>query len=215
MKSFPERCCTVHSSGIISFIFLTMILAILSGCASPGPKYLNLAYPSIHPAGERKQSAGLSRFTDKRADTPKGYVGYRQLLGGKEEIFVVTGQDLSAALTRVTRSFLEHKGFSVTLVPAWPATPRGVSQMPEKFHRVVAADINQFVCRAEKNAATTRMTLVIDLTFYLGSPDKNQITTIPVALTLERTELVFSRKKLETFINDAMQEILVKAFFLI
>jgi hypothetical protein len=215
MKSFPKRCCTVHSSGIISFIFLTMILAILSGCASPGPKYLNLAYPSIHPAGERQQSAGLSRFTDKRTDTPKGYVGFRELLGGKEEIFVVTGQDLSASLTRVTRSFLEHKGFSVTLVPPWPLTARGVSQMPEAFHRVVAADINQFECQAEKTGATTHMTLVIDLTFYLGTPDKNQITTIPVALTLERTELVFSHKKLETFINDAMEEILVKAFFLL
>ncbi|MCA1795905.1 MAG: hypothetical protein LC660_18935 [Desulfobacteraceae bacterium] len=173
MKSFFPRCCAVQSSGIISLIFPAIILALLSGCASPGPKYLNLAYTSMVPAGERDQSAGLSRFTDKRTDMSKGYVGYRHLLGGKQEIFVVTGQDLSAALTRVTRSFLEHKGFSVTLVPPWPLTARGVAQMPETFTRVVAADINQFECQAEKTGATTHMTLVIDLTFYLGCHGRN------------------------------------------
>jgi hypothetical protein len=139
-------------------------------------------------------------------------VGYRQLPGDHREIFVVTGQDLSAAMTRVLRTFLEQRGFSVVLVPAFPATPGGVSDMPGEFAHVFAADINQFACRADKTGATTHMTLIIDLTFYQGSPDNRSITTIPIALTLDRTELVFSRKKLETFVNDAIEEIFAKAF---
>lgn len=189
---------------------LQMIL--LSGCASPGPKYLTLSYPTVHPVTDRQQAAGLSRFVDKRTGTTKGYVGYRQLLGGHREIFAVTGQDLSAAMTRVMRTFLEQKGFSVTLVPAFPATPVGVSDMPGQFTHVFAADINRFSSRADRKGATTHMTLIIDLTFYQGSPENRSITAIPVTLTLERTELVFSRKKLETFINDAIEEILAKAF---
>jgi len=193
-------------------VFLTFILIFLSGCASPGPKYLNLSFSTAHPVTDRQQTVGLSRFNDKRTGTTKGYVGYRQLLGGHREIYAVTGQDLSAAMTRVLRTFLEQKGFSVVLVPAFPATPRGVSDMPGRFAHVFAADINQFSCQAEKKGAATHMTLVIDLTFYQGSPDNRSITTIPIALTLERTELVFSRKKLETFINDAIEEIFAKAF---
>lgn len=193
-------------------VFLIFILIFLSGCAAPGPKYLNLSYSTAHPVTDREQAVGLSRFKDKRTGTTKGYVGYRELLGGHREIFAVTGQDLSAAMTRVLRTFLEQKGFSVVLVPAFPATARGVSDMPEAFTHVFAADINQFACQAEKKGAATHMTLIIDLTFYQGSPDKGSITTIPITLTLERTELVFSRKKLETFVNDALEEMLAKAF---
>ena len=193
-------------------VFLAFFLMFLSGCAAPGPKYLNISYSTAHPVTDRQQSVGLSRFNDKRTGTTKGYVGYRQLPGDHREIFVVTGQDLSAAMTRVLRTFLEQRGFSVVLVPAFPATARGVSDMPEAFTHVFAADINQFACRAEKTGATTHMTLIIDLTFYLGSPDKRSITTIPIALTLERTELVFTRKKLETFVNDAIEEMFAKAF---
>jgi hypothetical protein len=193
------------------WICLALTAFFLSGCASPGPKYLNLSYFAPDTPLYRNQSTGLSRFNDLRTNTEKGYVGFRQLLGGKHEIFVVTGQDLASAMTRVTRSFLEKKGFSVSLIPAWPATVSGLSQVSGQFVHVLAADIHQFECEAVKKGPATDMTLSISLTFYLGTPEDRQLTTIPIALTLERTELMFSRKKLETFVNQAIEEIFIKA----
>lgn len=193
------------------WICMALAALFLSGCASPGPKYLNLNYSAPAQALKLDQSTGLSRFNDLRKNTEKGYVGYRQLLGGNREIFVVTGQDLASALTRVTRTFLEKKGFSVSLIPAWPVTASGVSQVSGQFVHVLAADIHQFECEAVKKGPATDMILSIDLTFYLGTPEDKQLTTIPITLTLERTELMFSRKKLETFVNEAIEEIFTKA----
>ncbi len=212
MRPSFTRLCAVTLSFTGSLVFLAFCLVFLSGCTAAGPKYLNLSYSTAHPVKDRQQSVGLSRFNDKRSDTTKGHIGYRQLWGDQQEIYAVTGQDLSAAMTRVFRTFLEQRGFSVVLLPPWPATAEAVSQLPGKFAHVLAADINRFGCRAVKTGVTTQMTLIIDLTFYLGTPDKGRLSTIPVVLTLERTELVFSRKKLETFINDAIEEIFVKAF---
>jgi len=209
--SFIQLCAAILSfTG--SLFFPAFCLVFLSGCAAPGPKYLNLSYPAAHAVKDKHQSVGLSRFNDKRPDSAKGRVGYRQLWGDKQEIFAVTGQDLSAVMTRVFRTFLEQSGFSVVLLPPWPATAEGVSRMPQEFTHVFAADINRFACRAVKTGVTTEMTLIIDVTFHQGTPDKGRLSIIPVVLTLERTELVFSRKKLETFINDAIEEIFVKAF---
>jgi hypothetical protein len=189
-----------------------MIAALLvSGCAVSGPKYLDLNYPAAMKSPERTRSAGLTRFTDKRINTEKGYVGFRQLSEHRREIFVVSDQDLASTLTRVSRSFLEQKGFNVSLIPPWPVTAQGVSTTPPHLTRVLTADINRFECRAEKNKIMTDMTLIIDLTFYLGTPDKKQLTIIPIVLTLTRMEWHFSRRKLETFINESLAEILAKA----
>lgn len=58
------------------------------------------------------------------------------------------------------------------------------------------------------------MTLDIDLTLYLGIADKNTLKTIPVSLTLEKTEFTFTREKLEQFINQALEEVIQKALIL-
>jgi hypothetical protein len=192
-------------------IGLMLAALLVSGCAVSGPKYLDLYYPAKMTSPERTRSAGLTRFTDKRINKTKGYVGFRQLSENSREIFAVSDQDLASTLTRVSRSFLEQKGFKVSLIPAWPITAQGVSSTPPHLTRVLTADINQFECRAKKNRLLTDMTLVIDLTFYLGTPDKKQLTIIPIVLTLTRKEWHFSRKKLETFINESLAEILAKA----
>ncbi|MFN2436160.1 MAG: hypothetical protein ABR513_03650 [Desulfotignum sp.] len=192
-------------------IGLVIAALLLSGCAVPGPKYLDLYYPAAATCPERTRSAGLTRFTDKRINAAKGHVGFRQLSEHNREIFVVSDQDLASTLTRVSRSFLEQNGFHVSLIPAWPITAQGVSTTPSHLTRVLTADINRFECRAEKNNLVTDMTLIIDLTFYLGTPDKKQLTIIPIVLTLTRTEWHFTRRKLETFINQSLEEILHKA----
>jgi hypothetical protein len=210
MNPLSQRCLfKIPSAG--PWICLAVAALFFSGCASPGPKYLNLSYSAPATPLNRDQAMGLSRFNDLRKHTEKGYVGFRHLLGDNREIFVVTGQDLASALTRVTRSYLEQKGFSVSLISAWPATAPGVSGVTGTFTRVLAADIHQFECRAVKKGPATDMTLSIDLTFYLGTPEAKQLTTIPIAMTLERTELMFSRKKLEKFVNEAIEDIFTKA----
>ncbi len=55
------------------------------------------------------------------------------------------------------------------------------------------------------------MVLDIDLTIFLGIADKNALKTIPVSLTIERTELTFSPEKLEQFVNQALKEVIQKA----
>ncbi|MCD4675748.1 MAG: hypothetical protein K8S18_07080, partial [Desulfobacula sp.] len=65
--------------------------------------------------------------------------------------------------------------------------------------------------RAKKKGGTTDMILDIDLTLYLGIADKNALKTIPISLTLERTELIFTREKLEQFVNQALEEVIQKA----
>lgn len=184
---------------------------LLTGCAAPGPKYLDLSYSAPLTGLERNRSVGLSRFADKRIDTTKGYVGFRHLSENRQEIFVVTDQNLAATLTRVTRSYLEHIGFSVSLIPGRPVTLQSISQTPANLSHTLSADIHRFECTAEKTGIMTDMTLVIDLTFYLGTPGKKQLTTIPIVLTLTRTEWQFTRRKLETFINTSLAEILANA----
>ncbi|MFU8769311.1 MAG: hypothetical protein ACNA7H_06195 [Desulfotignum sp.] len=213
IELLPKRRLTTSLS-VRQWFCLAVAAAFLSGCAAAGPKYLNLTYTAPAQFQDRNQTLGLSRFNDRRINMDKGYVGFRQLMGDKQEIFVVTGQDLASAMTRVTRSFLEHKGFSVSLIPSWPATAPGVSRMAGQFDHVLAAEIHQFECRAVKKGPATEMILSIDLTFHLGTPDKRQLTTIPIVLTLERTELMFSRKKLEAFVNEAIDEIFIKALSL-
>ena len=190
---------------------LLMAALVLTGCAAPGPKYLDLSYPSAMTVPERNQSVGLSRFADKRVEKARGYVGFRDLPGGGQESFAVTDQNLAGTLTRLSRSYLEQHGFSVALIPGRPVSLRRLSQSPDHLTHTLAADINRFECTAEKKGVMTDMILVIDLTFYLGTPDKKQLTTIPIVLTLTRTEWHFSRKKLETFINESLAEILAKA----
>lgn len=192
-------------------VLLPALVIGLGGCATPGPKYLDLAYTRTGPANTAAGRIGLARYRDKRPGTPKGEVGYRVLANNARETFVVSEMDLAAAMTRITRSHLEQGGFSVSLHPQWPRTAKGVTGISKAFTHVLAADINRFECKARKKGAVTDMVLAIDLTLYLGTPNTRQLKTIPIALNLERTELNFTRKKVEQFVNQALEEILVKA----
>ena len=78
----------------------------------------------------------------------------------------------------------------------------------------MAGKINKFECRAKKKGGRTDMTLDIDLTLYFGIAEKNTLKTIPVSLTLEKTEFTFTREKLEGFINQALEEVIQKALIL-
>jgi len=194
----------------ILFIFGIFILVLFLGCATSGQKFIHINYLAIH---EKTQAGriGIAPFQDNRADVGQGYIGYRILLDNSQETYLVKGLNLADTLRKAVTIYLEKNGFSTTPVDAWDLTPDGVIKASKGFKQIVAGTINQFECRAKKKGATTDMILDIDLTLYLGITDKNTLKTIPVSLTLERTEFTFSPEKLEQFVNQALEEVIQKA----
>lgn len=191
--------------------FLCVVMTMLSGCAASGPKYIDLAY-SGHPEPDGSGTVGISRFTDNRIGRSRGDIGHRVLNDKSKEVFLVQGLDLAGGLTDQTQAYLEKKGFRVAPAPAWSPTLKGLSAVETDRDRILTGSINRFYCSAVKKGALTRMTLTIDLTLYWGNPDRKKLTTIPVALTLDRTDINFTRKKVEAFFNDGLADVLDKAF---
>jgi hypothetical protein len=191
-------------------IFLGFIFILFWGCATPGQKFIDITYLADH---EETQTGGIgiAPFQDNRTDMGEGYVGYRILLDNSQETYLVKGLNLADTLTRIIDIYFEKNGFTTTLVDPWELTPDGVIKASKGFKQIVAGTINKFECRAKKKGGVTNMILDIDLTLYLGITDKNTLKTIPVSFSLERTELVFTRKKLEQFVNQALEEVIQKA----
>jgi hypothetical protein len=56
------------------------------------------------------------------------------------------------------------------------------------------------------------MVLEMDLTLFVGKKSEtSELRTIPVSLTLERTEMTFTPEKLELFVNQSIEEVIQKA----
>ena len=185
-------------------------MSLLAGCAASGPKYIDLNY-SGQPDSGGSGTLGISRFTDSRTGRGRGDIGHRVLNDKSKEIFLVQGLDLAGRLTDLSQVYMEKKGFHVTPVPEWTPDLAGLATLETDLDRVLTGRINTFYCSAVKNGALTKMILTIDLTLFWARPDLKELTTIPVALTLERTDVNFTRKKVEAFFNDALSDVLHKA----
>lgn len=191
-------------------ILLAMIGLFAWGCATPGQKFLDISSIGDH---ERTQSGtiGLAPFQDRRINMGQGYVGFRVLLNNTQETYFVKGLSLADTLTQTMGTFLEKKGFTPVLIDRWEPGVDGIETASKECEQILTGQINRFECRAHKKGATTDMVLDIDLTFFLGLARTHALKTIPVSLTLERTELRFTPEKLEQFINQALEEIIQKA----
>jgi len=194
----------------LSLIFLGFMFICFWGCATPSQKFIDITYRADH---EKIQTGkiGIATFKDNREKTDKGYIGYRILLDKSQETYFVKNLNLGDALTRALKIYFEENGFSATYIDPWDLTTGGVINASKGFEQIVAGTINKFECRAKKKGPATDMILDIDLTLYFGIADKKTLKTIPVSLTLERTELSFNEKKLEQFINQALKEVIQKA----
>ena len=175
-------------------LFSLGILMMLAGCTASGPKYIDLTY-SGYPDTDGAGTVGISRFTDERADRDRGTVGHRVLNDKSKEVFLVQGLDLAGRLTDQTQTYLEKKGFHVTPAPVWTPSLDGLAAVETDKERLLTGRINTFYCNAVKKGALTEMTLTIDLTLYWALPAEKKLTTIPVALTLDRTDVNFTRKR--------------------
>jgi len=195
---------------VLSLMAVVLLSAVFNSCAAPGPKYIDIAYTGT-PETVSRDTLGISRFTDARTDKAKGELGHRTLNDNSKEIYLVRGLDLATTITDVTQSFLEQKGMKVKTAPPWTPTLEGLAEAASRTDYLLTADINAFECAARKKGAITEMHLEIDIRFYLASPPNKTLTTIPVNLTLTRTDINFSRDKLESFFNDTLAEALAKA----
>ncbi len=193
---------------------------ILWGCAVSGPKFIDIRYPgtdeavlseTMAPGKIQPGKIGIALFEDRRKDMDEGYVGYRLLLDKSQETYFVQGMDLADTLTKIVHTYSSQKEWSPSFISPWDLTPEGTTAAVKGYQRILSGTINQFECRANKKAGRTDMILDIDLTFYLGSSDKPGLSVIPTTLTLERTELTFTREKLENFVNQALEEVIQKA----
>jgi hypothetical protein len=194
-------------------IYFGFILILFWGCATPGQKFININYLGEH---EKIYTGkiGIAPFQDNRSGMGEGYLGYRVPLDKSQETYLVEGLNLADTLKRAIITYYEKNGFTTAEIDPWELTPKGVKASSSNFKQIMAGKINKFECRAKKKGGRTDMTLDIDLTLYLGIADKNTIKTIPVSLTLEKTEFTFTREKLEQFINQALEEIIQKALIL-
>jgi hypothetical protein len=190
-----------------------LILSLLFGCATPGQKFIDINYLADHEPSF-SGTIGLAQIKDGRTDASDGYIGFRRLLDNSQETYFVNGMDLGSSMTDILSTYFRKNGFAVSAIKSFEPSPEDVSKAINGFDRIVSGIVNTFECRAAKKGATTEMILEIDLTLWVGTPDKHTLKIIPVAFSLERTELSFSERKLEMFVNQALQEVIQKALIL-
>lgn len=195
-------------------IIVGLTFIILSGCAAPGQKFIDINYyrtlDEAVTQQNRGQKIGVALFKDLRSGMGEGYVGYRVLNDKIRETFMVNGLDLGSSLQKAFLSYYEKNGFEAVPIAAWDVSPQGVRDAPEEFKQIIAGNINEFECRAEKKGVITEMVLDINITVYAGAPGGNILNAIPVSLKLERTEISFTPQKLEHFINLAVEDVMKK-----
>lgn len=191
--------------------WIFLILFFMLGCASPGQKFINISYMADH---EKTETGvlGLAPFKDNRTDRNGGYVGYRVLMDRSQETYFVQGMNLADSLNKALGDYFQQIGYQITPMAPWELSPGGVKENIGGFEQIVAGQINKFECRAKKKGATTDMVLDMDLTLFVGKQSNgNELKTIPVSLTLERTEMTFTPEKLEHFVNQSLEEVIQKA----
>lgn len=193
--------------------FFALLVLCLSACATSGQKYVSIDYTGDVPK-TGQGAVGVSLFQDNRKNFPGGYIGHRLLLDNSQETYFVTGMNLAGTLTQTTASFLEKKGYTTQDAADWQTTPDGVADAPEQVQYLLTGTIDTFECRAKKRGGHTRMVLDIHLTLYLGVKNGPALRTIPVSYSLEKTEMTFTRKKLERFVNESIAEIFEKALII-
>jgi len=190
---------------------LCLILAALLGaCATAGQQYIKVAYTGTADPMDQTRIAVVP-LVDQRPDTETSYLGRRILMDNSQETYLVMGMDLAWSLTTSLTDFLVQKGATTKEMQEFPESPEAAAESPKELSRIITGRVEKFEVQAQKKGALTEMQLDISLTFSVALPETGQIKTVPVAYSLEKTLVSFSRQKLETFVNGAVAEILAKA----
>jgi hypothetical protein len=186
---------------------LLLAILIVSGCATGGQKYVDLAYTGTSDAS-RSGKIGISVFTDNRANTGTGYVGTRYLNKKSKETYSAFGDDLALSVTGICKSYLQDTGFECTSIRKWEFSPEGAKAAGQRFDYLVGGEIISLECFAMKKIGFTSMTIDIELVLYVGDPGRAEIKRTSKKLKLERNEITFSKEKLEKFLNESLLEVI-------
>jgi hypothetical protein len=189
---------------ILSYLFIFTL-----GCTTAGTKTININY-----TGKTKitiqENIGISNFLDKREGLEKDYIGKRVLNSGNEELYYVKGLDITTSVTNAFQSYLINAGSNCKRIESFKPSIDAIKKADKKYKYILTGEIREFEFFANKGFITS-MILDIKLIVYLGNVEKGILTTIPVHLNLKRKDIKFSTKSIETFINDSLTEVIIKA----
>ena len=194
----------------VLFLLVGGIPLWIMGCAvRPVPYPVHLRYPAelitapLSPV--ISETIGLQAFENISAE--HSMLGRRET-GWGTEFYESRPNPIADAFTEAAENFLRHKGYALRSISGWDYTPESLPRVGEGLDTVVAGKIRDLFCKAEKKFARTTMVLEADIVFIIGDVKLMKVTTRPVKIRLERTEISFDAQKLEHFMNDTLADLL-------
>jgi len=192
------------------FYMLLFLLVFNIGCTTAGSKFIQINYIGLQQT-PNNQKIGISPFLDKREIKEKKFIGKRILNSGNEEIYFVNGAGLDQTITQNFESYFHKTGYQIEKIDPWEPSIEKLKTLNKTLKYVISGEIKEFEFFAVKDFKTT-MTLDIKLIIYIGDLEKNIIKTVPANLSLKRTDLNFSKERVEMFMSESITEIILKSF---
>jgi hypothetical protein len=200
---------SITTRGAILLLLSGISLGIASCAAVPGPYPVHLRYPAelipMPPLPAVSMSVGLQAF--ENISPEQSTLGRRQT-ASTTEVYVSWPKPIAEAFTEAAENFLRLKAYTLRSVSGWDYKPEDLPRVGAGLDVVVTGQIRGFSFKAEKKFARTEMVLDADVVFIIGDVKKMQVTTRPVKIRLERTEVFFDRDKLERFMNETLSDLL-------
>ncbi|MCK5542029.1 MAG: hypothetical protein KAI40_05000 [Desulfobacterales bacterium] len=192
------------------YLLISCCLFIFTlGCTTSGSKVITINYIGQNTASIN-ENIGIAQFLNKRDVLEKGYIGKRILNSGSEELYFVKGLNIASTITEAFEVYFKKAGSSYKRIDNFEPSIEAIKKADKEYKYIIAGDIKEFEFFANKGFITS-MVLDIKLIVYLGNVEKGVLTTIPVNLNLKRTDMKFSEKMVETFINESLAEVIIKA----
>jgi hypothetical protein len=192
-------------------LWAVVLAVLLMGCAAPITHPVQLAYNGhVPPVADETVAVGIQRFRDQRDTEDRFVIGYRQLGHGEQERYASIPDDISQAVTRMTRELILQKGGVPGELEGWDYTPDQMMNLTEAFDVMVGGDILRLQCNAEKRLMHTRMDLELEIVVYVGKVREGVVHRRPIRMRTERVTATFGPRELQQFLNDMLSQALEK-----
>ena len=196
----------------IKFLIFCFLIFLTTGCTTAGSKFIQIKYLNLTESSTASivGDVGIADFLDKREYIAKDYLGKRILNSGNQELYFVKGRVLSSSVTQAFRSFFTNAGYNCHKINRFEPNVESLKKADKKYKYILTGEIKEFEFFATKEFKTS-MILDIKVVVYLGNINKGVFSIIPVNLNLKRSDINFSEKKVEQFINESLTEVICKA----
>lgn len=187
-----------------------MLLGLfLLSCVSPITHPVYLRDQGTPEAGRFSGVAiGLQAFADRRQESDRFLIGYRDLGGGKRERYATMPVNVAEAVTRTAAQRLERMGARVLPAKGWDHTPEAMERVETGADYLIAGEVVRLRCDAERALLGTTLRVEAQVVFYIGGRGTGQVNRRPVQVGIERFEAIFKPEKIERLVNEALVEIL-------